>query len=205
MNARIHTYRVTDTSSPDFKSAMTVYSDSFPKSVARSIEKTTKMISENYQLHIAKSNDVVGIALVYFWENLSLLDYLAIQGDKRGLGTGSILFKWIAGLTNHPMLFEVKKVTPKCTDPQYRNARIRFYEKLGCHTVTDRYLRPLYDGSEPEEMKLMVWRPPGTSPRNLNTLETKRIIKNIHTDVYGYAKNDLLDMVSRNLPQGMSF
>jgi tryptophanase len=79
-----------------------------------------------------------------------------------------------------------------------RQMRLKFYRKLGAKTITDRYLIPHYDGSESEEMYLMI--KPAIERRFFKRQQLMEYVGAIHKRVYRHGK-DLVDRMKLALPK----
>ena len=155
-----------------------------------------------------EGNSLKGCSATYFFKQFSfgLLDYIVVSPKCRGIGIGSQLFSLTLEHLHESigpqadMFIEVD--SEKNELPLHENAarkmRLKFYRKLGAKMITDRYLIPHFDGSEPEEMYLMI-KP--VSERHF--FEREQLIEYvgaIHKRVYRYG-TDLADKMTLALPK----
>ena len=196
-NILIGEYSTVDTLSKAFQSAFIIYGEAFPKNESRSVKKTTNMLSDSYKMYVAQECDeTVGMALVYFWDDFTMLDYMAVKSDKRGQGVGEILFKHVCK-TSKTVFLEVQKLDPTSKDNEKRAARIRFYERYGCHIITDKYLLPSYDGTDPEEMNLMVWK--SEAELSFTNKEIQDVVSKIHKNIYNCYDINLVNKITAQI------
>lgn len=187
--------RVRDQAGPEFRQAMAMYSSSFPANETRPMRETRRMLgSEPYSLWVAGPTGAAhAFALVYGWDGFALLDYVAVERSHRGRGLGSALF---AGLLER---LGVDVVLLEVQNPDgihmERDARMRFWRRMGAVTITTGYVLPSYAG-EPETMSLMAVFRGGETP---SVHGMRRYVEHIHQDVYGYHKTDLADITMRGV------
>jgi GNAT superfamily N-acetyltransferase len=136
----------------------------------------------SYRLYAyAKADDVRGVALVYFSDDLRFawLDYFAIRFDLRGLGLGSDLFR------------EIVRVASK-QSPQRLGARV--LENV-------RYKFPSAF-AEPIRMRLMAYQllpDASLSPHDLS-----QVVKQVFLNIHGRGNDDdLLRWFQQNLPDSI--
>lgn len=192
--------QVTDFDSQDFAEASEIYLESFPANETRPLEKTKSLLNQgNYKLYVVKEDRVIGIALVYFFNNFGSLDYMAIMPQYQRKGIGTNLYSHICDISkslDHDWLFlEVQR--EKQGEPN-RKDRIRLYQSLGAKLVIDNYLMPSYQ-SEAEQMNLMVM--PQKNQDSISKQDLQRYLKEIYQNVYSHKDSDLLEKISKTLPE----
>lgn len=186
---------VRDLAGPECKQAMAIYSSSFPPNETRPVADTLKMLeSEPYSLWVAGSaGEAHAFALTYGWYGFALLDYIAVERSRRGGGLGSALFAGLLErLDTGMLLLEVQN--PDGIHAE-RDARMRFWRRMGAVIVTDGYVLPSYTG-EPETMSLMAVLRNRKMPA---ASEVRRCVESIHRDVYKYGGTDLADATVRSI------
>jgi len=192
--------QVTDFNSKDFAEASQIYLESFPANETRPIEKTKSLLVQgNYKLYVVKEDKVIGIALVYFFDDFGSFDYMAITPQYQRKGIGTKLFLYVCDISrskNHDLLFlEVQR--EKQGEPN-RQDRIRLYQSLGAKLVIDNYLMPSYQ-TEAEQMNLMVM--PQKNQDSISKKDLERYIREIYQNVYSHKDSDLLEKISKTLPE----
>lgn len=195
-NTNVSIRRVDDLSGPEFRQVAAIYSSSFPSNETRPLAKTKALLeSGRYVLYVAEAGgEVAAFALVYAWREFALLDYMAVAAGRQRMGIGGALFRGlVAALDCGIMLLEVQKPDGASAE---KADRLRFYKRLGATAITDGYMLPPYDGSEPEEMYLMVVAPTRQPP--LRKGDVRRFVKMIYSDVYGYGGTDLVEETMRS-------
>lgn len=199
--------------SAEFEESLKLYKSSFPPNETRPIGKIVEMLKndENYHLYVSLDHDqVVGISLMYVFRSLSigLLDYLAVDPGYQRREIGKKLFefslkKFKSDATNGiGILIEVQRENAAdVCEKNLRERRIRFYFRIGAKIMekVNYILPPIHDGFGPEEMYLMI-RPVG----DLHSLPKKSVLRYIgaiYSTIYQYQENDLLNLVSQELPE----
>jgi GNAT superfamily N-acetyltransferase len=166
----------------------------------------------SYRLYAyAKADDVRGVALVYFSDDLRFawLDYFAIRFDLRGLGLGSDLFREIVRVASKQspqpdwLLFEVDD---DCGGDLQRESdckrRVEFYRRLGARVLENvRYKFPSAF-AEPIRMRLMACQllpDASLSPHDLS-----QVVKQVFLNIHGRGNDDdLLRWFQQNLPDSI--
>lgn len=198
LNCGVKINRVRDTDGHEFRQAADIYMVSFPANETRPVEKTREMLLESdaYRLYVAQADGVVAaFALVYAWEEFTLLDYMAVSAKFQNRGIGSEMFLELAGrLECDTMLLEVQR--PDGIDHKKAD-RLRFYGRLGSRIIADGYMLPSYDGSEPEEMYLMAVAP---ARRRFRRDDVRAFVRKIYRDVYGHHDTGLLERTMLSVP-----
>ena len=180
---QINARRLLPEKSSALKQAMEIYETSFPANETRPVPETLELLrkpDDSYRLFVAEDEkEVIGMALVYCWNNFTMLDYMAVKDGRRGGGEGSGMFRSIAEqLDSLPMLIEIEMPDTN----EQAAMRERFYRRLGARTISDTYIMPSYEGMPPETMLLMA-----VSTGHGDELEpgtVRRFIEKMYADVY---------------------
>ena len=202
--------REIDPSDPFFLEAMHLYIASFPPVERKPEDAIISLLKGgHYQLYVAVDNgSLVGLSALYLFEDLRMasLDYLAVAPFKQGLGLGTLLFnhalRQAARQIPHflGLVMEVQRedlaLEPK--EQRIREARLRFYRRLGAKVITRSYFLPPQSGTKPEEMYLLIL--PAVHPILLDKDQMLNIIWALHFRVYGYVRKDLLELTAKGLP-----
>ena len=195
---------------PAFPEAMRLYETSFPP-VERKAEGTIVAMLQrgDYHLYVAlEEGSVVGLATLCLFEDLkaACLDYLAIAPSRQGVGLGTLLFSHALGeaVRHIPdalgMLLEIQR-EDLAADPgerKLREARLRFYRRLGARLITRSYFMPPQSGTEPEEVYLMILP---TAHCTFDRGTMRELVWALHSRVYGYGRKDLLERTEKELPE----
>ncbi len=202
--------KIKDFTSLEFKEASNIYLSSFPPVETIPLEKIMKMLqNDNYNLFIAKENNsIVGIFLLYIFRDLKigLLGYMAVVPPYQRKGIGTKMFRYVLDelrrRLDNPvgLLLEIQK--EDVDDPEERikrEDRIRFYARHGAKILSNvNYLMPPQHGDNTQEMHLMIV--PLARIDSLPKESVHKFIEAIHSRVYQYEKNDLLEKTMKTLP-----
>ncbi|ABB44069.1 hypothetical protein Suden_0790 [Sulfurimonas denitrificans DSM 1251] len=186
-----------------------IYSLSFPHSEQKSKEELLMMLhSTNYTIFISKiETQVVGFCIIFHSEKSSfyLLEYMAIDGTKRGLGIGSKLFSHVTmqifskyGIK--PILIEIDSPKERSDEQEQREKREQFYKKLGCRKIDSfDYILAINNNQITPSMELLVYH---EDMQNILKSQLQEWLEEIYTLVYGCAKDDKrIDKMLSHAPQ----
>ena len=206
----MHLQRVTDANSRVYRDAIVILHEAIAPEAQLPEQRFHDLLAGGrYRLFAyAEGDDVRGVALVYFSDDLRFawLDYFAIRSDLRGRGLGSDLFRAIVQMAGeqsaqpHWLLFEVDDDYEGDLQREfYCKRRVEFYRRLGARLLENvRYKFPSAF-AEPIRMQLMAYqlRPDSTlSPHDLS-----QIVKEVFLDIHGRGNNDdLLRWFQEDLP-----
>lgn len=205
--------KVTDRSSHAHAEALAILREAIAPEAQLPKERFDSLLaSGSYQLFAyAESDDVRGIALIYFSDELRFawLDYFAIRSDLRGRGLGSDLFREIVQMATEQslkpdwLLFEVD-------DDHEGDARreadckrrVEFYRRLGARVLKNvPYKFPSAFG-EPIRMRLMAYEI--RSGAMLTADHLKDAVRAVFLNIHGRGSNDsLLRWFEESLPQAI--
>ena len=206
-------FKLTDWNSIEFECSLNIYKSSFPSNETRPIEKIAEMLKrdKNYQLFVLmKDNSVVGISLMYVFRTLGigLLDYMAVKPNYKRQGLGKETFKDTLEkfMSDTPdgigLLMEIQREdAPNLQEGEInvRKHRLRFYSNMGAKILGVNYLLPpIQHDFEPEQMYLMI--KPVNQIDYLPKEYVLQYIETIYSTIYQYQAKDLLDTISRELP-----
>jgi GNAT superfamily N-acetyltransferase len=196
---------------PAFYETMQLYRASFPPVERKAVSTLVAMLRRgDYHLYVALDDGtVVGLATLCLFEDLKAasLDYLAISPSRQGAGLGTLLFRHALGEVERRipgaigMLLEVQR-DDLAADPgerKLREARLRFYRRLGAKLITESYFLPPQSGDAPEEMYLMIL--PIAPHLALDKGTVLELVWALHSRVNCYGKRDLLERTARGLPE----
>lgn len=111
-----------------------LYLKSFPKEELKPfsllLEKSREGKGE--MLYIEKNGEFAGHALMAVCDNMALLDYFAIDENKRGQGLGSEALELIKKRYEDKLFFlEAESLKVPCDNREQRERRIKFYRNCG--------------------------------------------------------------------------
>lgn len=116
--------------SNQWDSIESIYMEAFPKHERKPFRSIQKSVNKKRaQLFVAtEANEVLGFILCFIKDNLVLVDYLAVNQNIRGKGTGSKLIQYIKDIyTNHKIVLLIEQVVESASNYTQRIARKKFY------------------------------------------------------------------------------
>lgn len=180
-----------------FDSFYAIYAVSFPPSEQKPKEELVKMLhSPHYTVFIATIEaKSVGFCIFFHYEQTSfyLLEYMAVEPSKKGLGIGSKLFIYAADKIFgrygvKPMLIEIDSPQEKNEEQSLRERRERFYKKLGCRKIEPfDYILAIKSSQVAPSMQLLVYH---NGILDISKPQLKEWLEDIYVFVYGCAKDD---------------
>jgi GNAT superfamily N-acetyltransferase len=205
--------RVTDQSSRRYAEAIAILHEAIaPEAQLPEQRFHDLLFSGRYRLFaFAENDEVLGMALVYFSEQLRFawLDYFAIRSDMRGRGLGSDLFRGIVQMAieqspqAHWLLFEVDDEYQD--DPQREavcKRRVEFYRRLGARVLENVPYKFPSAFAEPIRMQLMAYQL--RSDARLSPDDLSQIVKEVFSNIHGRGdEDDLLRWFQQNLPENL--
>lgn len=180
-----------------FDSFYAIYAVSFPSSEQKPKEELFKMLhSAHYTIFISKiEGRSVGFCIIFHSKETSfyLLEYMATEHSKKGLGIGSKLFIYAAAeifgrYGVKPMLIEIDSPQEKNEEQGIREKRERFYKKLGCRKIEPfDYILAIKSSQVAPSMQLLVYH---NTILDISKPQLKEWLEDIYVFVYGCAKDD---------------
>jgi ribosomal protein S18 acetylase RimI-like enzyme len=166
-----------------------IYETSFPPAERQDFDAYAQRITDGARWFFGAFRDDALIGLATFVPNVApqihLLEFLAIASDARSSGIGGALLDETTRALAADCLLEVES-DDECAPEErdWRQRRIRFYERHGAQIVTDlNYLMPCADGQSTLPMKLMWLSPRGSAvPRGE---KLRACVNGIYTCCYG--------------------
>ena len=140
--------------------ALALYEQAIPARERKSAAAIRRMAAEGPH-HIVAALDpagLVGFYVLSLGNMISLLEYMAVDEERRGAGVGAQLYnhaRQAAG--RRPLLVEVDSDLEPSPDQDIRARRISFYRRLGCRRLIGLDYRMPLPGFEPApSMALLV-------------------------------------------------
>jgi hypothetical protein len=180
-----------------FDAFYAIYRVSFPLSEQKSYEELLRMGSlPSYTIFTAQNDEaILGFCIVFHDSEVDfyLLEYMAIDAQKRSLGLGSKLF--LASIDSlvqqhglKPLIIEIDSSKKPSPEQPIRKKREQFYRKLGCKKIDPLdYILPLKSDETPPPMELLVYHP---TLNHLSKEHLKRWLEILYTKVYSCSIND---------------
>ncbi|MDD2652938.1 MAG: GNAT family N-acetyltransferase [Sulfurimonas sp.] len=192
-----------------FNSFYDIYKISFPASEQKSKEELLSILnSSDYTIFTSKiSNEIVGFCVIFHPARASfyLLEYMAINERKRGLGIGSKLFYAAVMQTFSkqgikPVIIEIDSPEETSNEKDIREKRELFYKRLGCRKIEPfDYILPIKSSQVAPLMKLLVYH---SDIQNISKSQLMEWVEDIYTFVYGCTKDDeRIDKMFSNTPK----
>ena len=181
----------------EFDGFYAIYSRAFPLPEQKSHDALLAMLHAScYTIYLAYNDEkIVGFCIMYhpYNEDFFLLEYMAIDENKRGFGFGSTLLKYSIEklFATHGMriiLIEIDAPDETSSEQTLCAKREQFYRRFGALKIElFEYILPLQLHGTPAPMKLLAYHP------TLSTLSKKTLqkwLEKLYIDVYGCSKND---------------
>ena len=114
--------------------AETLYLEAFPDCERKPFSMLEAMQQEGRGriLSAADGTDFLGLAVVLFWQDVVLLDYLAVAPEGRGHGVGSEMLRALQEMfPGKRLLIEIELPEREAPDNLFRERRKRFYLRAG--------------------------------------------------------------------------
>lgn len=172
--------------SEQYRKAIDIYLASFPEAERRPLESIENLIIADcrFTFYIATlADDVVGFITLWDLDTFIYGEHLAIDPTRRGANIGSRIIQWVKEHSGKPLILEIEPVDePGITAAEInqRQARLRFYLRLGFVPCPLPYLQPPYTPHLPS-IPLVLMEAGGT----LLPSHFEQIRHTIHSTVYG--------------------
>ncbi|HEY3706594.1 MAG TPA: GNAT family N-acetyltransferase [Terracidiphilus sp.] len=192
----MNVHRVRSAGEPAFDGLLRVYTAAHPASERKSADALRKMMERpEYLFLVVEDSDVVvgfAIAIALRGCDAALLEYLAVDAERRGKGIGRLLFRAIAGWPEAQqrfLLIEVDSSLAPSQDQIDRARRKEFYRRQGCREISAlAYLMPPVSSAQPPAMDMLLYR------RELPDAVDKECLRGwlaaCYEQVYGVPKED---------------
>ncbi len=183
----MNVFHILSTAEPEFDALLRIYAESLPASERKSAETLARMIARPEYFFFAAIEDsaVVGfaIAIAFLDSDAALLEYLAVDRARRGMGIGQSVFRattaW-PGLCSRSLLIEVESEAER-TKNFYRQLRARQIEGLA-------YLMPPVSSAQPPAMNMLVFGE--TLPDALEKHRVRAWLMQCYGQVYDIREDD---------------
>jgi GNAT superfamily N-acetyltransferase len=160
----VHIERLLSPSQSEFDGLLRIYTEALPPSECKNVDALREMIERpEYFFLVAKEEDgVVGfsIAIAFVDSDAALLEYMAVDQERRGAGVGRQLFNATASqpqFRGRLLLIELDAEVTHGTDPEILTRRKVFYRRLGCRQIEGlTYLMPKVSSAQPPLMDMFV-------------------------------------------------
>lgn len=176
---------------------MEIYVEAFPEEERRGVENIKSLLESErrYEFRVAKTavggvtadgGDEVVVGLITTWrfESFVYVEHLAVDGRMRGGRFGSEIMKRLIGDCGKPVILEVELLDEEGITAEQRaqrEARLRFYHRLGFEECHLPYIQPSYTKGEPATLPLMLMECGG----RLLPGEFGMVKGTLYSDVYG--------------------
>jgi GNAT superfamily N-acetyltransferase len=159
-----HVERLLSPSQPEFDALVRIYADALPPCECKSVDALREMIARpEYSFLAAKDEDAVvgfSIAIALLDSDAALLEYMAVDRERRGAGVGQQLFHATASqpqFRGRLLLIELDAEATHGTDQGILARRKAFYRRLGCRRIEGlTYLMPQVSSARPPLMDMLV-------------------------------------------------
>lgn len=116
------------------RQAEQLYLEAFPAAERKPFEMLVELQKNGRGMIFAAADEerFLGLAVVLLWEDIALLDYLAVAPEGRGQGTGSEVLRLLAArFPDKRILIEIELPEENAPDNAQRARRKRFYLRAG--------------------------------------------------------------------------
>jgi GNAT superfamily N-acetyltransferase len=193
---------------PEFDGLVRVYAEALPASERKSVDELRRMMERPEYVFLAAEDAgaVVGfaIAIALLDSDAALLEYMAVDVERRGEGLGESLFRATAAwpeLRGRCLLTEVESEAAGCAGDVDRARRKGFYRRLGARQIEGlAYRMPKVSSAEPPLMDMLVYG--HELPDAIEKGRVRSWIAACYRQVYGAAESDpRIDAMLRSLPE----
>jgi ribosomal protein S18 acetylase RimI-like enzyme len=194
----IQAVRIQSAEDPRFGALVRIYTESLPASDRKSMDALRQMIArpEYFFLAAVDADAVVGfaIAIAFLDSDAALLEYMAVDRARRGIGIGASLFRATAArpeLCGRYLLVEVESAAARTK---------KFYRQLGARQIEGlAYRMPPVSSTQPPAMDVLVFgeKLPDALERHL----VRAWLAQCYGQVYGIGEDDpRIDAMLNGLP-----
>jgi GNAT superfamily N-acetyltransferase len=191
-----------------FDAFYAIYRVSFPLSEQKSYEELLRMGSlASYTIFTAQNDEeILGFCIMFHEHEVDfyLLEYMAIDAQKRSLGLGSKLFRTSIQHLIHtyglkPLVIEIDSPEKPSDEQHIREKREQFYRKQGARKIDSfDYILPLKSDETPPPMELLVYHP---SLTHISKEQLRCWLEALYANVYGCDKDDVrIAVMLKNTP-----
>lgn len=175
-----------------FDDAYRILAESIAPSEVKPRDALSRTLSRpDYAILVAvERNAVIGMSVLFLpgGDKAALLEYLAVDANRRGAGIGRELFAASTQMADSPMLVEVESVQVAAPNVETLR-RQRFYRRLGCRRIVGcTYLLPLAVAGAPPPMDLMAYGRRNHAP--VYTSQLRQWLSTIYQGCYGCSATD---------------
>ncbi len=183
----MNVFRILSTAEPEFDALLRIYTEALPASERKSAEALARMIErpEYFFLVAIEDGAVVGfaIAIAFVDSDAALLEYLAVDRERRGTGIGQSLFRATTAwpeLCRRSLLVEVESEAARAK---------KFYRQLEARQIEGlAYRMPPVSSAEPPAMDMLVCRE--GLPDALEKDRVRAWLAQCYGQVYGVREDD---------------
>ncbi len=126
---------VTDYSNEILEKLRSLYMSTFPKEERKPFEMMLEKQREGLmELHaiVDEDDEFIGLAIMVLYEGTALLDYFAVEEDKRSRGYGTAaLGELQEKYADMRFFLEIESTSEECADKALRKRRKSFYKRNG--------------------------------------------------------------------------
>lgn len=170
-----------------WEAAMEIYFEAFPEEERRTVDNIVGLLAgePRYTFMVAEVDGAVaGMVTTWTFGRFVYVEHLAVDHQLRGCNIGSGIVSALTGKLGLPVILEVELPDENgitTAQKQQREARLRFYRRLGFRECALPYIQPSYKAGEPATLPLMLMEYGG----RLLPDEFEMVRDTIHREVYG--------------------
>jgi ribosomal protein S18 acetylase RimI-like enzyme len=200
--------KITTATDPAFQELLRIYMEAHPASERKSAELLSRMLERpNYLFLVAIEKGVVigfSITLCFSGCDACLLEYMAVDANRRNHGVGQFLFTEVTKrpeLSGRFLLMEVDSDKKPTEDSVDRRRRKNFYRRLGCKEIEGlNYLMPQISVVTPPDMAILAFNK--SMPASIELPMLRQWLQCCYVEVYGQGPNDpRIEHMLEKLPQ----
>lgn len=164
-----------------------IYLSSFPEDERRAVDSLRSLAGSDGRFHIyvVENEEERTVAFITVWNFGQFVygEHLAVSESMRGARIGSTLIDNVCQRWQKPMILEIEPVAEpgiSAGERKVREARLRFYQRLGFAPCALEYIQPPYSPTQNSIPLTLMERGGNLLPDNFACVRDT-----IHSEVYG--------------------
>lgn len=188
--------RLLSSAEPEFEGLLRIYFEAHPEGELKPPSALARMIERpEYVFLVLMQGASMAAFSITCWfsdSDAALLEYMAVDVERRSGGLGGQLFKETANygaIAERFLLIEVDSDTQASGDRADLIRRKKFYRRLGCREIAGlRYIMPRVSSAAPPPMEMLVYR--SALPETIDKVRIRAWLENCYSQVYQAPPDD---------------